>query len=190
MKAPAETHMRREIFEIPATVETLLGKGQAAMAAAALAQREGTLTLALTSHPESDLARVNACTLAISNEAALKFKETCQLHAESYSSAEVMHGPVSIIDQGFPVLAFTAADQAEQAVVNAADAIAAKGAAVFATSDKTARAARLPVMRTAHPLTDPLSLIVSFYAMVEQVAVAQGVDPDAPRHLTKVTETL
>jgi len=344
MKAPAETHMRREIFEIPATVETLLGKGQAAMTAAAaalaqrdppfiisvargssdhaatyfeyasaliagvpvasvgpsiaslygrrlrlkgaaclaisqsgkspdivsmaaMAQREGALTLALTNHPESDLARVSSCTLAlhagversvaatktfvasvvaalwlvaewrrdaalmaairalpgvleqaaamdwsalgaqvatrrslfclgrgpslaISNEAALKFKETCQLHAESYSSAEVMHGPVSIVDQGFPVLAFAAADQAEQAVVNAADAIAAKGAAVFATSDKTARAARLPVVRTAHPLTDPLSLIVSFYAMVEQVAVAQGVDPDAPRHLTKVTETL
>ena len=45
--------------------------------------------------------------LAISNEAALKFKETCQLHAESYSSAEVLHGPVSIVDRGFPVLALT-----------------------------------------------------------------------------------
>ena len=43
---------------------------------------------------------------AISNEAALKFKETCQIHAESYSSAEVLHGPVSIVDQGFPVIAF------------------------------------------------------------------------------------
>ena len=39
---------------------------------------------------------------AISNEAALKFKETCQIHAESYSSAEVLHGPVSIVDGGFP----------------------------------------------------------------------------------------
>ena len=49
---------------------------------------------------------------AISNEAALKFKETCRLHAESYSSAEVLHGPVSIVGSGFPVLCFAAADAA------------------------------------------------------------------------------
>ncbi|MCB1386494.1 MAG: SIS domain-containing protein [Nitratireductor sp.] len=129
-------------------------------------------------------------TLAISNEAALKFKETCQLHAESYSSAEVLHGPVSIVDRGFPVLALGVADRAEQALAEVADEIATKGAVVFATSDKVARAARLPVIRTAHPLTDPVSLIVSFYAMVEQVAVLRGVNPDEPRHLKKVTETV
>jgi glucosamine--fructose-6-phosphate aminotransferase (isomerizing) len=48
----------------------------------------------------------------------------------------------------------------------------------------------LPVVRTAHPLTDPIALIVSFYAMVEQVAVARGINPDAPRHLRKVTQTV
>ena len=47
---------------------------------------------------------------AMSNEAALKFKETCQIHAESYSSAEVLHGPVSIVDGGFPVIAFASQD--------------------------------------------------------------------------------
>ncbi|MEV8467005.1 SIS domain-containing protein [Fluviibacterium sp. DFM31] len=129
-------------------------------------------------------------TLAMSNEAALKFKETCQLHAESYSSAEVLHGPVSIVDQGFPVIALTAADQAEQALVDVADQIADKGAMVFATSDKVQRASRLPVAATAHPLTDPISLITSFYALVEQVAVSRGVNPDEPRHLKKVTETV
>jgi glucosamine--fructose-6-phosphate aminotransferase (isomerizing) len=129
-------------------------------------------------------------TLAISNEAALKFKETCLLHAESFSSAEVLHGPVSIVDRGFPVLALSAADRAEQALAEVADEIAAKGAVVFATSDKVARASRLPTARTSHPLTDPISLIVSFYAMVEQVAVSRGINPDEPRHLKKVTETV
>lgn len=127
---------------------------------------------------------------AISNEAALKFKETCQLHAESYSSAEVLHGPVSIVDQGFPVLALAAADAAEASLVGVADEIAAKGASVFVTSDKAARATLLPVVRSAHPLTDPIALIVSFYAMVERVAVARGINPDTPRHLRKVTETV
>lgn len=127
---------------------------------------------------------------AISNEAALKFKETCQIHAESYSSAEVLHGPVSIVNEGFPVLCFAAGDAAETALVDIADQIAAKGASVFVTSDRAARATGIRHVRTDHPLTDPLSLIVSFYAMVERVAVSRGIDPDAPRHLKKVTETI
>ncbi|RYH08662.1 SIS domain-containing protein [Tropicimonas sp. IMCC6043] len=127
---------------------------------------------------------------AISNEAALKFKETCQLHAESYSSAEVLHGPVSIVGEGFPVLCFAAADAAESAVTGIADQIAEKGARVFVTSRQASLASAIDTVRTAHPLTDPISLIVSFYSMVERFATSRGIDPDAPRHLKKVTETL
>jgi glucosamine--fructose-6-phosphate aminotransferase (isomerizing) len=127
---------------------------------------------------------------AISNEAALKFKETCQIHAESYSSAEVLHGPVSIVDGGFPVIALAAADDAEVSLARVADEIAAKGAQVFATSNKVRTATALPVVRTGHPLTDPIVLIASFYAMVEQIAASRGINPDAPRHLKKVTETV
>ncbi|SHF62818.1 glutamine--fructose-6-phosphate transaminase [Loktanella atrilutea] len=126
---------------------------------------------------------------AIAGEAALKFKETCLMHAEAYSSAEVLHGPVSLVDPGFPVLALCAADAAEASLAEAADAIAQKGAAVFATSDKVRHATVLPVVRTGHPLTDVVALIATFYAMVERVAVGRGIDPDTPRHLRKVTET-
>ncbi|MFZ5751211.1 MAG: SIS domain-containing protein [Pseudomonadota bacterium] len=127
---------------------------------------------------------------AISNEAALKFKETCRLHAESYSSAEVLHGPVAIVEPGFTVLAFAAADAAEAGVATIADQLAGKGAAVFVTSGRATSATALPAVRTGHPLTDPLALIVTFYAMVERLARARGIDPDAPRHLRKVTETV
>ncbi|PYG29498.1 SIS domain-containing protein [Pelagimonas varians] len=127
---------------------------------------------------------------AISNEAALKFKETCQIHAESYSSAEVMHGPVSIVERGFPVIAFAAADAAEQSLVDVADALTEKGALAFVTSRKAKKAICLPHQRTDHWLTDPISSVVSFYAMVEKVSTARNVNPDAPRHLNKVTETV
>ncbi len=126
---------------------------------------------------------------AISNEAALKFKETCRIHAESYSSAEVLHGPVSIVDRGFPVIGFAAADAAEDALVDVADRLAGTGAQVFVTSDRAKTATRLPHERTDHWLTDPLALIVSFYGLAERVAHARGIDPDRPRHLQKVTET-
>ena len=127
---------------------------------------------------------------AMANEAALKFKEVTQIHAESYSSAEVMHGPVSIVGQGFPVLALAVADAAEPGIVAVADQIAAKGAQVFVTSDLATNATRLDHVRTGHPLTDPLALITTFYATVERLAVARGIDPDTPRHLKKVTQTI
>ena len=127
---------------------------------------------------------------AMSNEAALKFKETAQIHAESYSSAEVLHGPVSIVGSGFPVLCFASGDAAEAALVGVADQVADKGAAAFVTSATATRAKRIDHVRTDHPLTDPIALIVSFYAMVEKLATARGIDPDTPRHLKKVTETV
>ncbi|MEM1274382.1 MAG: SIS domain-containing protein [Pseudomonadota bacterium] len=126
---------------------------------------------------------------AISNEAALKFKETCLLHAESYSSAEVLHGPVSIVDRSFPVIAFAAADRAEDSVAATADELALKGARVFTIARGARHATQLPAIRTGHWLTDPVAAIVSFYGMVEAAAVARGINPDAPRHLKKVTET-
>jgi glucosamine--fructose-6-phosphate aminotransferase (isomerizing) len=127
--------------------------------------------------------------LAIAGEAALKFKETSSVHAEAYSSAEVMHGPVSIVGGGFPVLALAARDAAERSVAAAADELTAKGATVFATSDMVSSARRLPFAATGHTLTDPLSLIVSFYAFIEAFARRRGLDPDRPVHLRKVTET-
>ncbi len=127
---------------------------------------------------------------AISSEAALKFKETCQIHAESYSSAEVLHGPVSIVEKGFPVLCFASADAAEDPLVSIADEFAGKDARVFVTSARARRAIGIEHIRTEHALTDPFSLIVSFYTMVERIAVERRVNPDIPRHLRKVTETL
>jgi glucosamine--fructose-6-phosphate aminotransferase (isomerizing) len=127
--------------------------------------------------------------LAIAQEAALKFKETCGIHAEAYSSAEFMHGPVSLIGRGFPVLALIARDAAEPSSTQNADALTAKGAAVFATGQRVAAATPLPFTATGHPLTDPLVLIASFYAFIEAFARRRGLDPDRPTHLRKVTET-
>ena len=127
---------------------------------------------------------------AMSNEAALKFKETSAVHAESYSSAEVMHGPLALVGPGFPVLSLAARDKAEQSSANVADGLADKGASIFATTNLVTKARRLPFAATGHPLTDPLSLITSFYAFVEAFARRRGFNPDEPRNLRKVTETV
>jgi glucosamine--fructose-6-phosphate aminotransferase (isomerizing) len=127
--------------------------------------------------------------LAIAHEAALKFKETCATHAEAYSTAEVMHGPLAIVGPGFPVVALAARDASEPSIAEAADLLAGKQASVFVSSALAKQAIMLPHVDTGHRLTGPLALIVSFYAFVEVFARHLGLDPDAPPHLRKVTET-
>ena len=75
-------------------------------------------------------------------------------------------------------------------VAQTADALADKGAQVFTLAWGARRARQLPHVRTAHWLTDPIAAIVSFYGMVENVATKRGINPDTPRHLNKVTETI
>ena len=127
---------------------------------------------------------------AVACEMALKFKETCQIHAEAYSSAEVLHGPVSIVSSGFPVLALAARDASRSAVVAACGDLVGNGADVFAAGDKIIGTITLPTVATSHPVTDPLVQIVSFYAFIEKLARRRGRNPDQPPHLRKVTETV
>ncbi|MBP2559478.1 glucosamine--fructose-6-phosphate aminotransferase (isomerizing) [Neorhizobium galegae] len=128
--------------------------------------------------------------LAIASEAALKFKETSNMHAEAYSAAEVLHGPVALVERRFPVVTFAARDAAEASAIEIADSLSAKGALAFATSDKVKAARRLPFVATGHPITDALTLILPFYGFVEAWSRAKGFNPDAPVALKKVTETL
>src|SRR5690606_21694484 len=127
---------------------------------------------------------------AIANEAALKFKETCGIQGEAYSAAEVMHGPVSIVTPGYPVLGLAARDAAEGSVADMAPKLAGQGAQAFVTSDLPGAATRLPFTATGHPITDPLALVVSFYGFVEALARHRGLNPDTPPMLRKVTETV
>lgn len=127
---------------------------------------------------------------AIANEAALKFKETCGLHAESYSAAEVLHGPAAIVQAKFPVFALGVEDAALPQLIITAERLAAQGADVFLTGGDAKGATTLPSVTGLHPLVAPLVLIVGFYGFIEPLARRRGFDPDTPPHLRKVTETI
>lgn len=127
---------------------------------------------------------------AIANEVALKFKETCQIQGEAFSSAEVLHGPVSIVARHYPVLALIANDTAAPSVCAVADRLVEQGGDVFATSPDAATSIPLPAVSSGHALCDPLLLVISFYAFVENLARLRGFDPDVPPNLKKVTETV
>lgn len=126
--------------------------------------------------------------LCITQEAALKLKETCGLHAEGFSSAEVRHGPMAIIDAGFPILAFATSDEAGDDVRKAAGEFAERGANVLLADANRQTAGGLPTL-AIHPVLEPLLMIQSFYSAAEILAHGRGLDPDVPPFLRKVTET-
>lgn len=127
---------------------------------------------------------------AIANEAALKFKETCGLHAEAYSAAEVLHGPAAIVQARFPVFALAVEDAAQAQVVATAERLAVQEADVFITGAPAKGAVTLPLVSGLHPLVAPLIAVVAFYKFIEELARRRGFDPDTPPHLRKVTETI
>ncbi len=124
--------------------------------------------------------------LAAAQEAALKFKETCGLHAEAYSSAEVRHGPMALVGAGFPVLAFAQPDGTGEGTGALAAEFRARGAQVWLAG----QGGDLPVAMAPHPALAPLLTVQSFYRAINALALRRGHNPDLPPHLNKVTETV
>lgn len=127
--------------------------------------------------------------LGIAQEAALKLKETCGLHAEAFSAAEVRHGPMALLGPEFPLLVFRQADETADSVDTLAGEMAARGVPVFIAGGTVPGATSLSVVDSPATL-QPLLQVQSFYRAAAQLAVARGLDPDAPPHLKKVTETV
>jgi glucosamine--fructose-6-phosphate aminotransferase (isomerizing) len=127
--------------------------------------------------------------LPVAMEAALKFKETCGIQAEAFSGAEVKHGPMALIDEGYPLLVFAPRGPAQPGLLALAEEMRGRGAKVLVAAPAATPGVNLPIIETASVELDPISAIQSFYPMVEALAVARGLDPDRPRHLAKVTRT-
>ena len=129
----------------------------------------------------------------VAQEAALKFKETCGLHAEAFSAAEVRHGPMALVEKGFPVLVFSQDDETRAGIDDLVADFAGRRADVMLAGVSTrvtqGGVIALPSLQT-HPVLEPVLFVQSFYRMVNQLALARGYDPDQPPHLDKVTETV
>ena len=103
----------------------------------------------------------------------------------------MLHGPIQIVQPGFPVLLFRQRDAAGDSLDHCAARLADAGARVFvAGGTATAGFTHLPVASSGHPAAELLSAMVTCYATVDRIARARGFDPDTPPLLKKVTETL
>ncbi len=131
--------------------------------------------------------------LANAHEAALKLMETSYLAAQAFSGADLLHGPLAMIDDRVPVLAITAAGHGGEAMGPVLTRLRETGSEVcrIATDGSTEHGnAALTLPRGAPEELSPLLEIIPCQQLALHLALARGNDPDAPRGLRKITETL
>ena len=128
--------------------------------------------------------------LAGAQEAALKLKETCMIHAEGFSAAEVRHGPMAIVGEGFPVIAIASFDASQPSIDSVSREFLDCGAEVLVAGEPVRGALCLPVPRAPEPNLQPLVFLQAFYKFANALSLRRGLDPDQPGNLSKVTRTV
>jgi glutamine---fructose-6-phosphate transaminase (isomerizing) len=137
-------------------------------------------------------------------EFALKLKETCYVLAEGFSAADLMHGPIALIERGFPVFVFAPPGPTWPSISTIlhrcaelkADTLVIGEVGPFTRhpASPTHRLIELPPQPgTRAPLPDlytPIPYIVPAQLFAAHLAEIKGLDPDRPRTLTKITRTL
>ena len=127
---------------------------------------------------------------AIAREGALKLKEISYLHAEAYPAGEMKHGPIALIDEGFPVIAIATQSPVYEKVVSNLQEAKARGALVVVIATEGDEAIRehadhviyIPKVRDA---LSPITATVPLQLLARSIAVMRGCDVDQPRNLAK-----
>jgi glucosamine--fructose-6-phosphate aminotransferase (isomerizing) len=127
--------------------------------------------------------------LGAAQEIALKCKETCGLHAEAFSSAELRHGPYALLGPGFPALLLAQRDATRAGIEALGGELAHRGVPVLIAGAQAEGAIMLPTIQATAEVA-PILLVQSAYRLIATLAVRRGFDPDHPAHLRKVTETV
>lgn len=130
---------------------------------------------------------------ATAREAALKLMETCYLSAQAFSGADLLHGPLAMVDPQVPVLTVVADGHGGQAMGPVLPMLTERGAHVFCvgTANAVGRASAGVVLPEGlEERLSPLVEILPFQLLAQHLAVARGINPDTPRGLRKVTETV
>lgn len=118
---------------------------------------------------------------AIAREIALKLKEVCSIQAEAFSSAEFIHGPVTLVEKELAIIDIAISDETQSVHQQQIDNVKARGAKVI-TLQHSDLGLSYRVL--------PLLVMLRFYLDVEKAAQVMGMNPDSPPGLNKVTQTL
>jgi len=169
-----------ELQRLPVAVETVLAVDRELY-------RRGT---ELLSGATDSLYLGRGILYPIALEGALKLKEISYLHAEGYPAGEMKHGPIALLDEGFPVVAVASNSPVREKLVSNLMEARARGATILAVTEEGAddvvRVADLVLpVPAVHPLLQPVVTVIPLQLLAYNVAVEHGHDVDQPRNLAK-----
>ena len=169
-----------DLCEIPDLIREVISRSWQDKRAAQLFRR---------AHSALFLGRgVNATTAL---EGALKLKEISYLHAEAYPAGEMKHGPIALLEPGFPVVAIVPEDRVPDKRVTNTHADTARGAVAAAAPPAGDEAVAslvehvLWIPRVPDELLVPIVAVVHLQMLARHVARLRGCDVDKPRNLAK-----
>jgi glucosamine--fructose-6-phosphate aminotransferase (isomerizing) len=127
-------------------------------------------------------------------ELALKLMETCYVVAERFSSADFIHGPLAIVERRFPVIMFAPNGVTKKSNIDLLKQLKELHADSFSITNDAEIAAlsslSLMMPTEIDEFLSPIPFIIPAQLFAERLAKAKGIDPDAPRSLSKVTKTI
>ena len=180
MDLPEVGRHYRDLCAIPDLIREVLSRSWQDKRAAAVFRR---------AHSALFLGRgVNATT---AYEGSLKLKEISYLHAEAYPAGEMKHGPIALLEPGFPVVAIVPADRVHDKTVSNIQEVIARGATcvAVATDGDEAVASLVGHVLWIPPVPDellvPIVAVVHLQILARYVARTRGCDVDKPRNLAK-----
>ena len=127
---------------------------------------------------------------ALSTEISLKFKELCQEQIEPFSSAEVMHGPKSLIQNSFKLFTLSLSDPSGASVKKDTEELMKITDKVYEIKSNSKNKLNLTFKTLNFPELDSIIIMSKFYPWIIRYSMLKNLDPDNPRYLTKVTHTL
>ena len=181
---PGELARRRaELCGVPALLSEVLSRSGSAAAAARVF--EGA---------RSALFLGRGLNSSTASEGALKLKEISYLHAESYAAGEMKHGPIALLEPGFPVVVVVPRDTVRAKTVSNIAEIDARGASVVSIATEgddevLSLSDTVLWLPPCAPWVSPVAAAVYLQMLAREVALARGCDVDKPRNLAKSVTT-
>ncbi len=180
----------------PGAVEALAALPAAVEAALVLEQTVGRIATALA----AEGGGFDRCVIvgrgfeyATAREWALKLKELARVFADPYSSADFRHGPIALVQSGIPVLVLAPAGAAAEGQLELLRDLRERGVETVVASDDEAALAlgrwSIPLPAAVPEWLRPIVSIVPAQLFAYHATRARGLDPDAPRYISKVTRT-
>jgi glucosamine--fructose-6-phosphate aminotransferase (isomerizing) len=145
------------------------------------------------SHADRVIVAGRGFNYATALETALKIKETCYVAAMPFSAADLLHGPIAMVEPQYPVVLFAPDGAARDDVLALQEKLRERGAETYVVADATTRVSGatdvVALPRSLPEPLSPLSAAIPGQLLALHLSLARGLDPDRPRGLTKVTRT-